>query len=342
MAVAAAVTLFATGCGSSGGSSGASAIPALAKVNGLEKTTLNVSVVPAMDSAGFFIAQHDGLFTQEGLNVNYTPATSSETAIGKQVQGQFDITAGNYVSYIQAQASGQAKGAGGLQIIEEGSIMQQGSQVILTLPHSHITSLSQLQGRYLAVNAAGNIDNLLADSTLIDQGISKSNVHISAGVPFPSMLSALQAGFYKDATTGKTMPVNAVVVPEPFASVIEEKLGAVTVADLNQGATTQFPIEGFVVTKDWAKANPNTLTAFDTALEAGQQIADSDRAAVETAFESLSGAANGQVPAVIGSMMALNNYPLGVDEIRLQRVANVMLQFGALNKGFSVKNMLGG
>jgi len=68
-----------------------------------------VSVVPAMDSAGFFIALHQGLFANEGLTINYTPATSSETAIGTQLQGKFDITGGNYVSYIQAVAESMTR-----------------------------------------------------------------------------------------------------------------------------------------------------------------------------------------------------------------------------------------
>ena len=49
-----------------------------------EQTTLNVGVVPAMDSAGFFVALNQGLFTREGLKINYSPATSSETAIQQQ------------------------------------------------------------------------------------------------------------------------------------------------------------------------------------------------------------------------------------------------------------------
>ena len=46
--------------------------------NGLEKTTLNVAVVPAVDSAGFFVALHEGLFKARGLTINYTPAVSSD------------------------------------------------------------------------------------------------------------------------------------------------------------------------------------------------------------------------------------------------------------------------
>src|ERR1700761_8583220 len=73
-----------------------------------EKTTLNVGVVPAMDSAGFFVALHDGLFAKEGLTVNYSPAVSSETAVQQQLAGKLDLSAGNYVSYIQEAADNKA------------------------------------------------------------------------------------------------------------------------------------------------------------------------------------------------------------------------------------------
>jgi NitT/TauT family transport system substrate-binding protein len=335
---AATITLLAAGCGSGASSSSATT---LAKVSGLEKTTIKVAAVPAMDSAGFFVALHENLFSDEGLNVEYSPAVSSDTVIAGQAKGDFDITAGNYVSYIEAQALDQdnVQSVGGLDIIDEGSIMQAGSQVILALPGSHINSLAQLEGKYVAVNAPDNIDQLLLDSTLTDQGISPTSVHVDQGVPFPSMLTALEKGAYD--LNGRTVPVDAVVVPEPFASQIEESLGAITVTDMDQGATTDFPIEGYVVTKDWAKANPNTLNAFVTALNAGQNVADSDRAAVEAAFESLNGPPNGQVSNVIASMMALNTYPIGIDATRIQRVANVMQQFGVLKNSFNVGTMIG-
>ena len=47
-------------------------------------------------------------------------------------------------------------------------------------------------------------------------------------------------------------------------------------ADLNQGATTDFPVLGYVVTRQWAKRYPHTLAAFYKALGEGQQIADTD------------------------------------------------------------------
>ena len=38
--------------------------------------------------------------------------------------------------------------------------------------------------------------------------------------------------------------------------------------------------------------------------------------------------------------MALSNYPLGVDPVRLQRVADVMQQFGLLHRRFNIGQLL--
>ena len=74
---------------------------------GVEQPDLNVAVVPAADSAGFFVALHDGLFAARGLHVTFIPAVSSATVINAQAldepHGRVDISCGNYVSYLQAQ-----------------------------------------------------------------------------------------------------------------------------------------------------------------------------------------------------------------------------------------------
>ena len=61
------------------------------------------------------------------------------------------------------------------------------------------------------------------------------------------------------------------MLPEPFASDAELSYGAVPLTDLDQGATTSFPVQGYVVTKQWAEEYPNTLAAFYKALEEGQE-----------------------------------------------------------------------
>ncbi len=313
--------LVLTGCGGLGSNQGSTS------PSGLEKTTLNVAVVPAVDSAGFFVALHEGLFAKEGLTIHYTPAVSSDEVIDQQVDGQYDITGGNYVSYIQHYVNQHQQ----LEIIAEGSVMQEGTQAIYTMPKYHITTLAGLKGHMLGINAPLNINYLLAASVLTENGIKLSAVHFpTQPIPFPTMAAALAAG-----------KVEAAAMPEPFATAAEQDYGAVPLTDLNQGATESFPIQGYVVTRSWAEQNPNTLKAFVAALTKGQQIADTSRASVEQAMESLKGPQNGQIPAIIAAVMALNIYPTSIDKVRIQRVADVMFQFGLLKSRFNVSPMIG-
>jgi NitT/TauT family transport system substrate-binding protein len=323
-ALAAGCSSLTTASPADGGTSLESSLPT--NFGAPEKTTLKVGVVPAMDSAGFFVALHDGLFTKEGLHIDYSPAVSSETAVAQQLHGQLDISGGNYVSYIDEVAIDHQP----IEVVAEGSIMQQGSQVILTMPKSKIETLSQLKGRLVGVNAPDNINYLLDVSVLQENGVNPSSVKFpTETIALPDMGSMLASG-----------QIAAASMPEPFASQAEEQYGAVTLADANQGATTDFPIQGYVVTKQWAAQNPNTLKRFLAALEVGQEIADTDRAAVEQSFEALNGPVNGQVTAGIAAVMALNSYPIGIDATRIQRVADVMYQFGLLKTQFNVSSML--
>jgi NitT/TauT family transport system substrate-binding protein len=320
--VTALTLVLAAGCSAGGGGSAA------ADLSG-EPVTLTVGVVPALDSAGFFIAYYQGLFKAQGLTIKPVFVTSSETAIALQVKGTYQITGGNYVSYIQAQQAGEAN----LDIFAEGSVMEPGAQDLYTMPNSPIRSLADLKGRTVAINAPNNILYLLAASVLTEHGIPAQDVHFVTKYSLPQIPGELSAG-----------AVNAAVLPEPFASIAEEQYGAVPLADLNQGATTNFPVEGYVATKQWAKQHPQALAAFYRALEEGQQIADSSRGAVEKAMEDL--------PSRLGlnkttaALMSLDQYPVSsgpvgaVDKIRLQRVVNVMQQFLGFDPGFNIDSML--
>ncbi len=302
--------------------SGEAAVPAI------EQPDLNVAVVPAADSAGFFVALHEGLFAARGLHVTFIPAVSSETVINAQALDEptdrIDISCGNYVSYIQAQenydqgkrpsSTADAMVAADLDIFAEGSVMEPGAQGLYVMPGSPIRTLAGLEGKVIGVNAPGNILYLLAASVLADHGLSVSGVRF-AYYPLPEMAAMLKAG-----------KIAAAVLPEPFASEAEQSMGVAVLADLDQGATAAFPVQGCAVTRQWAGLHPVTLAAFRAAFEQGQEIADTNRTAVEQAMEAL--------PAPLGlsretaAVVALDSYPVGpVDPVRIQRVADVMREF---------------
>ena len=194
----------------------------------VEQQDLNVAVVPAVDSAGFFVALHEGLFAARGLHVTFIPAVSSETVINAQALDEpldrIDISCGNYVSYIEAQenydqgrrssSTSGAMVAADLDIFAEGSVMETGAQGLYVMPGSHIRTLAGLEGKTIGVNAPGNILYLLAASVLADNGLSVSGVHF-AYYPLPEMAAMLKAG-----------KIAAAVLPEPFASQAEQSLGS--------------------------------------------------------------------------------------------------------------------
>jgi NitT/TauT family transport system substrate-binding protein len=308
----------------------------------VQPANLNVAVVPAADSAGFFVALHEGLFAKNGLHVTFIPAVSSETVINAQAldepQDRIDISCGNYVSYIQAQenydqgkrsaSTNDPMVAANLDIFAEGSVMEQGAQGLYVLPGSNIRTLADLEGKTIGVNAPGNILYLLAASALADNGLSVSGVHF-AYYPLPEMAAMLQAG-----------KVAAAVLPEPFASQAEQSMGVLPLADLNQGATAAFPVQGCAVTRQWATVHPQALAAFRAAFEQGQEIADTDRAAVQQAMEALPAPLG--LSKVTAALMTLDSYPVGpVDTVRIQRVADVMRQFLGF-PAFNVGSMISG
>ena len=100
-----------------------------------------------------------------------------------------------------------------------------------------------------------------------------------------------------------------------------------------------------MVTKRWAAKHPHTLAAFYAALEEGQRIADTSRAAAERAMVDMP--APYGVSAETAALMALDSYPVSngpvgsVDKVRLQRVVDVMRQFLKFPK-FDIGSMLMG
>ena len=324
IAAAVAVTMLAAGC-SSGGSGGGAQGP-------LEKTSIVVDAFPAIDSAGLYIAQTQGLFAGQGLHVTIVPTPqippSTQDLINGQEQGKYDITAGDYVTYIEDQLGVGAPKAD-LRIIAEASFLQPNVLTLLVRGGSAISTVSQLRNRVVSVNAPKDIGTLLIDSLLLEHGLRPNQVHFT-NVPFPGVATALMT---------PDSPVSASFVPEPFVSLDEAAKGLTELADLDQGSTQDFPIQGYAVTAAWAKKYPNTLKAFTTALSQGQEIADTDRAAVETAIEHYLG-----IQQEDAAFISLPTFPLGVDPVRLQRVVAAMSRFGLLPAGttFNISSMISG
>jgi NitT/TauT family transport system substrate-binding protein len=281
--------------------------------------------------AGLFIAQDEGFFARQGLNVKIVPIASSAAVIAEQLKGQVDISAGAYESYIAAEANGRSE----FRILAEASTLRPDTRVLVTPAGSPITTITGLESQKIGVNGTNSIGTLLIRALLQEHGIPPGKVIIStAENGFPVMPKELHAGTW-----------DAAFLAEPYVTIAEEQYGEQVLADLDQGATLNFPVDGYVATQAWAEKHPRTAAAFVRAIAEGQEVAATDRSAVERALQH-----SDTLDPIVTAIMALPAYPTGaVNDVPIQRVAAGMLQFGMLGQTFAaevrngtlIKSMIG-
>ena len=291
----------------------------------IEQPDLNVAVVPAADSAGFFVALHEGLFAARGLHVTFIPAVSSETVINAQAldepRDRVDISCGNYVSYIQAQenydqgkrssSASDAMVAADLDIFAEGSVMEPGAQGLYVMPGSNIRTLAGLEGKTIGVNAPGNILYLLAASALADHGLSVSGVRF-AYYPLPEMAAMLKAVRSRRRCCPSRSPAR---LSSRWASRCSPTW---TRAPPPRSRCRAAPSPGSgprCTRRRWRRSATRSSRARRSRTPTGPPWSRPWQA----------------LPAPLGlsrvtaAVMALDSYPVGpVDVVRLQRVADVM------------------
>ena len=311
-ALAAAVIMMLAGCGAAHRDAGPAALTKAGEWN------VTVAAIPSADLAGLYIAQDEGIFARQGLHVTITTIASTKAVIASQLNGQVDIGAGSYVGYVAAQATGAR-----FLILAEASTLRPHTRVLLTTAGSRITTLAGLVGKKIAVNGTGSIGTLLISTLLAENGIAPAKVRfVTDKQGFPDMAGQLQRGHW-----------DAAFLAEPYASKAEEDYGQVELADLDQGATLNFPIAGYVATQAWARQHPQIAAAFVRAIEEGQALAEDNPAAARAAVGK-----SDQLPGEVTAVMALPDFPVGpVDERRMQRTADAMLQFGLLARQYAAE-----
>jgi NitT/TauT family transport system substrate-binding protein len=279
-------------------------------------TVVTVDSVPASEEGGLYVAAYEGFFAQQGLTVKIKPITGGEAGIPDLQAGRADLVAGNYVSFILAQMAGKFDGKpADMRIIAAGSELQPGSEALYVMPGSKyktVASLGQDHAR-VGLNTANDVGDVMVGALLEDTGYALKDIRqvVPAGA-FPDLLKMLPAG-----------KVDAIWLPEPLGTIAEQQLGAVPLADFDQGSMQNFPFTGYIGSTRWVQTHASTVAAFLRALAEGQELADTDRAAVESAMEKYTG-----IPPLVADNMSIDSYPLTMDLPELQRVPDSMYQYG--------------
>jgi NitT/TauT family transport system substrate-binding protein len=275
----------------------------------LERTTLRVGALPVVDSAPLYIALRKGYFAAEGLTVMPHPMQSSEPAPGRLARGELDISYVNYTSLFAAPGAA----TGRFRVLVEGYQGKPGVLGVVSADEK-VGEPRDLVGKKIAVNVTNALGRATVDAALKANEVESDLVEY-VPVPFPKMVDALAR-----------REVAAAWMSEPFIAEAARKLGARLVLDAVRGATDDLPVGGYASTRAFSETHPRTVAAFLRALHRGQRAA-ADRGVLEEAVPAFTG-----VDSESAVISGVGVFPTAErpSPVRLQRVADLMRQFGLL------------
>lgn len=313
-----AVILLVAGCSAAGTGASASA-------EGL--TTLTVAAVPGIDDAPLYIAAGDGQFAAEGLRVRIRDYGSASSEIMALKTGRADVAAGDYADFLYAQYHQR-----GMLIVAESYDAASDVMGVLVLPGSGITTPKRLVGKIIgtpepqeipySATIPYSLETLATQSVLQDDGVDPASVRWKP-MPTPDLIRALSSH-----------QVAAILVAEPYIFRAESEIGASELVDSVSGTTANLPLSGYFASTSFARGHANALDAFRAALQKVQPVANKG-AAVRAAITRSVGM-NAQTAALV----TIGEYQTSPDVSGLQRVADLLVDFGVIATPLHIQNMI--
>ncbi|MBE1537550.1 ABC transporter substrate-binding protein [Actinomadura algeriensis] len=287
--------------------------------NGLETSRLTLGTMTVADTAPVQIAVEKGLFEAEGLEVRLQTVQGGAEAIPKLKSGALDISFGNFVSLVTASVKDPGFKP---EIVAEGFLSGPKTHTLMVRKDSPYHSIEDLEGKKIGVNTKKNISTLMVEAAGKPKGVTFAEDDF-VEIPPPNMEQAL-----------KSESVEAVQAIEPFGTQMQQSLGARMIADLSSGPTAEFPIAGYASTEKFVKENPKTVAAFQRALQkAAEQCRD--RKVVQDVLPTYA-----KIDAQVASTMSYGSYPTTLDPARLQKVPDLMREFGYIDEKVDVKTLI--
>ncbi|MCT2582693.1 ABC transporter substrate-binding protein [Actinophytocola gossypii] len=325
--VATALTLVTTlsSCGLLGGSDDESETPSGGNGN-LETTDLTISIMKPTDLAPFHLAMQEGFFEDEGLNVTPVDAPSGQDSLNMLMGGDVDIAYSSYTPFFLMEAQKLAQDKGGIKLVADASSAGPNSCVVVATSNSKVKRIEDMEGAKVAVTAENTISDLLVKSALKSNGFNEEQIKSIQWIetPFPQTAEVLSSG-----------AVDAAFATEPFIQDTEKRAGAAPIFDTAVGPTADMPTAGYGSTGQFVEENPNTIDAFQRAMQRATDLALSDRGLVEPLLVEFAG-----VDEETAKMATLLTFQSKLDESRLQRVPDLMLEFGVINEKLDVSTMI--
>jgi NitT/TauT family transport system substrate-binding protein len=289
----------------------------------VEKSTITIGVDPSIGMAPLYVARDQGYFAEEGLDVKIVTLTGSGENLDRLLAGDVDLTFANYPAIVRAQQ--KAAGKAEVKIVADAVAAKPDSSAVVVNKDSPYRNPDDLEDKTIGVPARGGIAELAVKSGMRAARADPSGVDWQV-MRFADMLPKLQGG-----------EIDAAYLEEPYLTVAQAQLGVWTVFQPMVGRLDGIGLSGYAALEKTTQAYPNTVAAFQRAVLKVHRSATTPEGQ-----KALNGALISKlhIDPEIAAVLHLPAYPLTADPTRLQRVPDLMREYGIIKKAFDIRPMI--
>jgi NitT/TauT family transport system substrate-binding protein len=226
---------------------------------------IRLGVLPFSESLAAIVADKQGFFKEEGLEVETSKFESGAIAVPVLQSGRMDIVLSNTVATFQAIEQGLDA-----VVLAPGAVVRASppdTTTALIVRKGSIKSMKDLEGKRIAVNVINSSAWLHMVAALEKHGVDRAKVRFTE-VPFPQMNDPLLNG-----------QLDAVGQVEPFRSALMATGNAEIVSWTYVETAPNSDITQYVALTPWVEKNHATAARFVRALTKGAQFTASNEAA---------------------------------------------------------------
>ncbi|MBX9843383.1 MAG: ABC transporter substrate-binding protein [Xanthobacteraceae bacterium] len=227
---------------------------------------IKVGLLPFSESLAAVIADKQGYFKEEALEIESSKFDSGALAVPVLQSGRMDIVLSNTVSTFQAIEQGLDA-----VVLAPAAIVREtppDTTTAVIVKKGAIKSPKDLEGKRIAVNVINSTAWLHAVAWLEKHGVDRTKVRFTE-VPFPQMNDPLLGG-----------QIDAIVQVEPFRSALMSTGNAEVVGWPYVETAPNTDITQYIALSSWVRKNRATAVKFVRAVAKGAAFGASNEAAM--------------------------------------------------------------
>jgi NitT/TauT family transport system substrate-binding protein len=260
-AVAAAITVVGLLAGCSGSAAPGAGPDAKQTLDPAKPVAITVGTLPAGDYAPLYVAEAEGYFEEEGLDVTIEIIAGGAVGVTQLVSGDLQFSSATWTNVLSAVSQGLE-----LQVVREGSDSdKEGINGLIAADGSGIESVEDLRGKTLSVNTLASATETQIRDCLATAGLDEGDYEL-VEVPFPEVGAAVTQG-----------RIAAGFVPEPFITIGKSQgLSSILATSVCNETQRNSTIVTWNTSRAYAEENPAVVAAFVRAMDKATKLVIDD------------------------------------------------------------------